>query len=146
MKRKKEFILMRKQYIDKDGVLIKDKTDLIKEKSKLKLIQGLDLAHVKSDEAFEPAGFRPDSPLSPPLEKKQSMELRDNIDMQPMNGKMTMPALRDSRDEDKIEMDELAISKSKSTQPALTPTSATGKAGRKVQSPRETQFMHAGRG
>ena len=94
---------MRKQYIDKDGVLIQDKTDIIKEKSKLKLIHGLDLAHMKSDEAFEPAGFMSDSPLSSPLEKKQSMELRDNIDMV----------------EDKI---------------------------RKVQSPRETQLMHAGRG
>lgn len=72
---------MRKQYVDKDGVLIQDKTDLIKEKSKLKLIHGLDLAHMKSDDVYEPAGFRPASPLSPPLGKKQSMEVRDNNDM-----------------------------------------------------------------
>lgn len=46
---------MRKQYIDKDGLLIQDRSNLAKEQTKRTLIQGLDLAQPNSngEEAFD---------------------------------------------------------------------------------------------
>jgi hypothetical protein len=79
-KHRKKLVVMRKQYVDKDGVLIQDKANLQNEKSKIKLIHELDLAHMV-DGNYDPNEFRQDSPLSPPLGKKQSMDLADNSDV-----------------------------------------------------------------
>ena len=46
------YTVMRKEYIDRYGVLIQDKSKLQNEFSKRKLISGLDLAKSRSNETF----------------------------------------------------------------------------------------------
>ena len=70
--------MVRKQYIDKDGLLIQDRSNRAKEQTKRTLIQGLDLAQPNSngEEAFD---FRAGGGSSS-RRQKASIDLRSDID------------------------------------------------------------------
>jgi len=52
----KKYILVRKQYVDRDGLLVQGRKEIEERRSKMKVMSQFDLAH-KSDEGLETPAF-----------------------------------------------------------------------------------------